>query len=123
MAVMQSRDNRTEIAGSGGTTQFKFVTLDAGGLVTIAGSAGEQAYGVALTTVAEAAATTICVSGKVTVTSGGTIAAGDAVQTDAAGDAITAAAGDVVMGYAKEAGVDGQVIAIELIQGGNVVPA
>jgi hypothetical protein len=46
-----------------------------------------------------------------------------AVQTDAAGDAITAAAGDVVMGYAKEAGVDGQVIAIELIQGGNVVPA
>jgi hypothetical protein len=42
MAVMQSRDNRTEIAGSGGTTQFKFVTLDAGGLVTIAGSAGEQ---------------------------------------------------------------------------------
>jgi hypothetical protein len=114
MAVMQSRDNRTEIAGSGGTTQFKFVTLDAGGLVTIAGSAGEQAYGVALTTVAAAAATTICVSGKVTVTAGGTVAAGDA---------ITAAAGDVVMGYAKEAGVDGQVIAIELIQGGNVVPA
>ncbi len=29
MAVMQSRDNRTEIAGVGGTTQFKFVTLDA----------------------------------------------------------------------------------------------
>jgi len=25
------------------------------------------------------------------------------------------------MGYAKEAGVDGQIIAIELIQGGNVV--
>jgi hypothetical protein len=77
MAVMQSRDNRTEIAGSGGTTQFKFVTLDAGGLVTIAGSAGEQAYGVALTTVAAAAATTICVSGKVTVTAGGTVAAGE----------------------------------------------
>jgi hypothetical protein len=53
----------------------------------------------------------------------GTIAAGDAVQTDAAGDALTAATGDVVMGYAKEAGVDGQIIAIELIQGGNVVPA
>ena len=40
-------------------------------------------------------------------------------RQDAAGDALTAAAGDVVMGYAKEAGVDGQIIAIELIQGGK----
>ena len=99
MAVMQSRDNRTEIAGVGGTTQFKFVTLDAGGAVTVAGTAGEQAYGV-------------CLVGA---------AAGAAVQTDAAGDALTAASGDVVMGYAKEAAVDGQIIEIELIQGGNVV--
>tara|TARA_R110000744_G_scaffold227693_2_gene345778 strand:+ start:37 stop:408 length:372 start_codon:yes stop_codon:yes gene_type:complete len=123
MAVMSSRDNRTEIAGAGGTTQFKFVTLDAGGAVTTAGSAGEQAYGICLVGAAVGNATTICVSGKVMVTAGGTIAAGDAVQTDAAGDATTAAAGDVVMGYAKEAGVDGQIIAIELIQGGNIVPA
>ena len=123
MAVMQSRDNRTEIAGTGGTTQFKFVTLDAGGAVTTAGAAGEQAYGVCLVGALVGNATTICVSGKVMVTAGGTIAAGDAVQTDAAGDALTAAAGDVVMGYAKEAGVDGQIIAIELIQGGNIVPA
>ena len=121
MAVMQSRDNRTEIAGVGGTTQFKFVTLDAGGAVTVAGTAGEQAYGVCLVGADAGNATTICVSGKVLVTAGGTIAAGAAVQTDAAGDALTAATGDVVMGYAKEAGVDGQIIAIELIQGGNVV--
>jgi hypothetical protein len=121
MAVMSSRDNRTEIAGAGGTTQFKFVTLDAGGAVTTAGAAGEQAYGVCLVGAAVGNATTICVSGKVTVTAGGTIAAGAAIQTDAAGDALTAASGDVVMGYAKEAGVDGQIIAIELIQGGNVV--
>jgi len=121
MAVMQSRDNRTEIAGVGGTTQFKFVTLDAGGAVTTAGAAGEQAYGICLAGAIAGNATTICVSGKVMVTAGGTIAAGDAVQTDAAGDALTAAAGDVVMGYAKEAGVDGQIIAIELIQGGNIV--
>jgi hypothetical protein len=34
---------------------------------------------------------------------------------------LTAAAGDVVLGYAREAGVDGQIIEIEMIQGGNVV--
>ena len=58
-------------------------------------------------------------SGKVMVTAGGTIAAGAAVATDAAGDAVTASTGNIVMGYATEAGVDGQIIAIELIQGGN----
>ena len=55
------------------------------------------------------------------VESGGVIAAGAAVQADADGNALTAAAGDVVMGYALEAAVDGQIMAIELIQGGNVV--
>jgi len=55
------------------------------------------------------------------VEAGGTIAAGAAVQADANGDALTAASGDVVMGYALEAAVDGQIMAIELIQGGNVV--
>jgi hypothetical protein len=49
------------------------------------------------------------------------LAAGAAVQADANGDALTAASGDVVMGYALEAAVDGQIMAIELIQGGNVV--
>ena len=55
------------------------------------------------------------------VEAGGTIAAGAAVQADANGDALTAASGDVVMGYALEAAVDGQIMAIELIQGGNIV--
>jgi hypothetical protein len=54
------------------------------------------------------------------VTAGGTIAAGAAVQTDASGDALTAATGDVILGYAREAGVDGQIIEIEMIQGGNL---
>jgi len=54
------------------------------------------------------------------VTSGGTIAAGAQIQTDASGDALTAATGDVVLGYALESAVDGQIFAIELIQGGNV---
>ena len=57
------------------------------------------------------------------VIAGGTIAAGAAVATTAAGLALTAASGNVVMGYAKEAGVINQVIEIELISGGNFVPA
>jgi len=124
MAVMQSRDNRTFIAGEDlSAAQFKFVTLESDGQVDLADSAGENAIGVCLVGAPAGAAVTVTVSGKVMVTAGGTIAAGAAVQTDASGDALTAATGDVVMGYALEAAVDGQIMAIELIQGGNVVPA
>ena len=122
MAVMQSRDNRTFIAGEDlSAAQFKFVTLESDGQVDLADSAGENAIGVCLVGGAAGAAVTVCVSGSVMVEAGGTIAAGAAVQAGADGTALAAASGDVVMGYAKEAGVDGQIIEIELITGGNVV--
>jgi hypothetical protein len=54
------------------------------------------------------------------VEAGGTIAAGVQVQTDATGKAALAATGDIVLGYTREAGVAGQIIEIEMIQGGNV---
>lgn len=122
MAVMQSRDTRTFIAGEDlSSAQFKFVTLESDGQVDLADSAGENAIGVCLVGGAAGAAVTVVISGSVMVTSGGTIAAGAAIQTDASGDALTAASGDVVLGYARESAVDGQIFEIELIQGGNVV--
>ncbi|HCE85158.1 MAG TPA: hypothetical protein DEO99_03300 [Bacteroidetes bacterium] len=122
MAVMQSRDTRSFVAGESlAAAQFKFVTLESDGQVDLADSAGENCIGVLLNNPAAGEAATVAISGKVMVTSGGTIAAGAAIQTDANGDALTAASGDVVMGYALEAAVDGQIMAIELIQGGNVV--
>lgn len=122
MAVIQTRDTRTFIAGEDlSAAQFKFVTLESDGQVDLADSAGENCIGVCLVGGAAGAAVTVAISGKVMVEAGGTIAAGAAVQTDGNGDALTAASGDYVMGYALEAGVDGQIIAIELIQGGNIV--
>ena len=53
------------------------------------------------------------------VKAGGTVTAGGAVASDAAGLCVDAASTDIVMGYATEAGVTSQIIAIELIQGGN----
>tara|TARA_Y100000385_G_C12881970_1_gene546138 strand:+ start:198 stop:569 length:372 start_codon:yes stop_codon:yes gene_type:complete len=121
MAVMQSRDNRTFIAGEDlSSAQFKFVTLESDGQVDLADSAGENAIGVCIVGGTSGNAVTVTVSGSVMVTCGGTIAAGAAVQTDASGDALTAATGDVILGYAREAGVDGQIIEIEMIQGGNL---
>ena len=118
---MQSRDNRTFIAGEDlSSAQFKFVTLESDGQVDLADSAGENAIGVCIVGAGAGNAVTVTVSGSVMVTAGGTIAAGAAVQTDAAGDALTAATGDVILGYAREAGVDGQIIEIEMIQGGNL---
>ena len=120
MAVMQSRDTRSFVAGESlAAAQFKFVTLESDGQVDLADSAGENCIGVLLNNPAAGAAATVAISGKVMVTSGGTIAAGAAVATDASGDAVTAASTNIIMGYALEAAVDGQVMAIELIQGGN----
>ena len=120
MAVMQSRDNRTFIAGEDlSAAQFKFVTLEADGQVDLADSAGENAMGVCLVGAAAGNAVTVCVSGSVMVEAGGTITAGDQIQTGADGTALLAATGDIILGYAREDGVDGQIIEIEMIQGGN----
>ena len=49
MAVMQSRDNRTFVAGEDlSAAQFKFVTLEADGQVDLADAAGENAIGVCI---------------------------------------------------------------------------
>ena len=123
MAVMQSRDTRTFEAGEDlSAAQFHFVTLEADGQVDLADAAGENAIGVLLNAPAAVGrAATVCVSGKVMVEAGAAVTAGDALQTNAAGEAITAASGDYVLGYALEDGVDGQIIAMEMIQGGNIV--
>jgi autotransporter translocation and assembly factor TamB len=125
MAVMQSRDTRTFEAGEDlSSHQFKFVTLESDGQVDAADAAGERALGVLLNKPdAAGKAATVAMTGKVMVEAGAAVTAGAQLQTNAAGEAITAAAGDVVMGYALEDAVDGQIFAMELIQGGNVVPA
>ena len=102
-------------------TQFKFVTLESDGQVDKADAAGERCFGVLENDPASGGEATVVVSGQTRIVCGGTVAAGAQIQTDASGDAITAASGDVSMGYAMEAGVDGQVIAMELIQGGNIL--
>jgi len=122
MAVMQSRDTRTYVAGEDlSAAQFKFVTLESDGQIDLADSAGENCVGVLLNDPASGNAATVVMSGKTLVKSGGTIAAGASVATNAAGLAVTAASGNIVMGYATEAAVSGQTMAVELIQGGNAV--
>ena len=120
MATMQSRDTRTFVAGEDlSAAQFKFVTLEAGNVVDLADSAGENCVGVLLVEGAADRAVTVVMTGSVMVEAGGTVTAGGAVATDATGRAVDATTGDIIMGYAREAGVAAQVIEIELIQGGN----
>jgi len=119
MAVMQSRDNRTFTAGADlSTSQFKFVKLD--GADVVPGTAGDNAMGVCLNNPASGGAATVCVSGKALVECGGGVAAGAAVAVvDATGRIADAVATDIILGYALETGVTGQIVAIEVIQGGN----
>ena len=122
MTTMQSRDNRTfEAGGDLSTAQFKFVSLAADGQVDVTASAGGNAIGVLLNNPSAAGyAATVCVSGDVMVEAGGTITAGDQIQSSATGTALLAATGDVVLGYAREDAVVGQIMRIEFITGGNV---
>lgn len=120
MAVFQSRDTRTFEAGSDlSAGQFKFVALAADGQVDLCGD-GAQAIGVLYNQPSAAGqAATVVMTGKVIVEAGGSVTAGDEVACDADGNCVTAATSDIIMGYALEDAVDGQVFAIELIQGGN----
>lgn len=121
MAVMQSRDTRSETAGVDlSAAQFKFVTLESDGNVDLANAAGENAYGVCIAGAAAGRSVTVVRTGSCMVVAGGTISAGAAVATDANGAAAAATTGNVILGYAKEAAVAGQVIEVELITGGNV---
>jgi len=120
MAVFQSRDTRTfEAGGDLSAGQFKFVALAADGQVDLCG-AGAQAIGV-LYNEPDAAgkAATVVMTGKTVVEAGGSVTAGDEIACDTDGNCVTATTSDIVMGYALEDAVDGQVFAIELIQGGN----
>jgi hypothetical protein len=120
MAVMQSRDNRTFVAGEDlSTAQFKFVTLESDGQVDLADSVGENAIGVCIVSAGSGKAVTVTVSGSVMVEAGGSIDAGGAIACGGDATALTATTGNIIMGYAREAAVDGQIIEMELIQGGN----
>lgn len=115
MAFMEDVRCRTYIAGQDlSAHQFHFVTLAADGQVDPTGD-GARADGVLLNTPnAAGKAATVAYDGRVTVEAGGTIARGGAVASNAAGEAVAAATNDVILGYALEAGVDGQIITIEL---------
>jgi len=119
MAVTQSRDNRTLIAGADlSTSQFLFAKMDAAAKAVLAGD-GEGTIGVIAVGAETGNACTITHSGKVMVKCGGAVTIADDVAIDAAGKAVNAASGDIIVGRAYEAGVDGQIIAIELILAAN----
>jgi hypothetical protein len=119
MATVEGRFNRTYIAGTDlSAAQFHFVALAADGEVDVAGD-GVVVAGVLLNNPLVANAATVAWAGRVIVEAGATVTAGDAIASNATGEAITAATGDIIVGYARESGVDGQIIAIDLINGGN----
>ena len=124
MAVQESRDTRTFIAGEDlSSSQFKFVTLEADGQVDLADADAENCIGVLINDPASGSEATVVISGKTMVTAGGAITAGDEIVTDTSGDAVelttSSSATAITMGYALEDAADGQIFAIELIQGGN----
>ena len=119
MAVTQSRDNRTIIAGADlSGSQFLFAKLDAAAEAVLCGD-GEGTIGVIKVGTEAGRASTITHSGKVTVRCGGNVTLAGDVGIDADGKAVDAAVGDIIVGRAYEEGKVDEVIAIELILAAN----
>jgi|TARA_R110000824_G_scaffold290892_2_gene479381 hypothetical protein len=119
MAVTQSRDNRTIIAGADlSGSQFLFAKLDSAAEAVLCAN-GDGTIGVIEVGAASGNACTITHSGKVMVKCGGTVTLAGDVGIDANGKAVDAASTDIIVGRAYEAGVTDQVIAIELILAAN----
>ena len=115
MAFTENMSTRTMISGAA-LTQFTFVVGPASdGQIDPVGTAGARASGVVLQSAAAAGeAVTVAYDGRVTVLAAGTIARGGAVSSNNAGRAIAATTGHVILGYAEEAAVTGQVITVTL---------
>lgn len=119
MAVMENIETRSYVAGSDlSAHQFGFVSLAADGEVDATGD-GAEAAGVLLNNPTAGGAATVAYSGVVMVEAGATVTRGGNVASDAAGKAVNAATSDIILGKAREAGVDGQIIAIDFFLGGN----
>jgi hypothetical protein len=113
MAFTENMSTRTYVSGSA-VAQFTFVSLAADGQVDNT-AANARTDGVVLQAAGAAGqAVTVAYDGRVTVQAGGTITRGAAVAVGTSGKAKAAASTNVIVGYAVEAGVDGQVITIEL---------
>lgn len=122
MAFQEQISARTYIANAA-VTQFQFVTQpDANGRVGPAGAAARIA-GVALTpTTAAAQALSVAYDGRVQVVAGGTFAAGALLTPNASGRAVAATTGNIVAAIALEAGVNNQVVTVELMRTERVAP-
>lgn len=121
MSVMEAvRAITMEAAGDLSVAgQFRFVeatTTD--NEVDVVGSAGADAIGVLLNKPDAAGRDAeVAFAGRVKVVAGGTVTAGDKVQSDASGEAITASTGDFVLGTCLVGGAVGELI--EMLLGSN----
>lgn len=107
------KSNTLPAAGDLSTKQYTFVTQNSAGRAATTG-AGLKAYGVQQNKpIAIDHATTVAYLGISKVVAGGTIARNAEVEADSQGRAITKASG-IVNGLAMEAGVVGQIIAVQL---------
>lgn len=95
---------------------YRFVDIDTSGRAVLVAGAGAEGVGVLQNDPAAAGrAGEVAIYGKTKVIAGGTVAAGDWVQSDANAAATTAASGDYVFGKCVLGADSGELIEVLLV--------
>lgn len=105
--------NITGIAG-GTIGQYLFAKLNTSGQVVLAG-AKEDVIGITREAVTSGKSVALAITGIAFVYYGGSVTAGDKIQSDSAGKAVTATDSQNIVGYALESGSASELHAILLI--------
>lgn len=123
MALSGRHQIREAIPGSGDLSAngYLFHSIDGSGQLALP-SAGAIAFVLVNAPDVTAAGEegTVVLVGKVKVTAGGTISAGDQIATDGSGNAVTATTGDNVLGVALQDASSGDLFKMLVTVGGGV---
>ena len=119
MAVYNNLVLDTYTAGADLSAKQYYFVKRSGADVVVCG-AGEAAAGVLTNNPVSGGAASVAYGGSPMVLAGGTITAGAAVMSSSAGKALAWTTTNNLLGFAREAAVDGQYIQIDFFRGGNL---
>lgn len=123
MAATQISDLEAFPAGADlSAKQFHAVKFNGSAALVLAGD-GDDIVGILEDKPKQGEQGTVALAGRPKAKLGGTVAAGDRLAVNANGQLIVATTGKRIVAKAMEAGANGEIIQVKIIDAGAIVPA